>query len=440
MKPSNFDDLTKALANSTSRRHALRTMRTIGCFLARTMFAVSTLVASPAWGAAPVSGTLQVRQLATFDPFVNGILNGGASPRDGTRRVFFTSINGQVWIVQNDVLLPQPFIDVSSLLVRNFFNPFDECGLINITFHPDFRTNGKFYLRYSGVALNPADHHDVIIAEYRVNAANPNQGDASSGVVLYRLPQTQCQHTGGSLFFGQDGKLYASFGHGSAIGDPIIHGQNPDEAYSALIRIDVDGAQPYAIPTDNPFGNEVYAYGFRNPFACNVDRQHGDIYCADVGEDQREEIDLIRAGGNYGFPILEGSACFPAGTPSCTPPVDYVAPVIEYDHTVGQSIQGGVLYRGHNINKLRGIMVVGDFGSGNPSNFIPPRFLGFDKKRNAWQRFPLQVQGAEFHDAPIIFIEDESGEIYFTTVSVLDFQAHIYKVVGANIVKKKRNR
>jgi glucose/arabinose dehydrogenase len=224
--------------------------------------------------------------------------------------------------------------------------------------------------------------------------------------------------------------LYASFGHGAGVGEPIIHGQNPAELYSALIRINVDGAFPYSIPNDNPFGNEVYAYGFRNPFACNPDRATGEVYCADVGEDQREEIDRIVPGGNYGFFILEGSACFPAGTPSCTPPLGYVAPVIEYDHTVGTSVQSATIYRGHKINDLRGVMFVADFGS---PGIFPANYFGFKRTSSGWSRFTFNVTGIRFGEAPVTVIEDEKGELYFTTISLVDYQTRIYKVVDATV-------
>lgn len=380
--------------------------------------------------AAQSAGTLEVREVGALPLFGGfGILSGGSSPRDERKRVFFTSLSGQVVVVENDMLSSQVFLDVSALLVRDSSNPFDERGLTNLTFHPDFRHNGKFYVRYSGASTSGADH-DVVIAEYRCADKKCTAGDAGSGRVLFRLPQTQGMHTGGALFFGHDGKLYASFGHGAAIGEPIIHGQDPTELYSALIRIDVDAAFPYAIPADNPFGNEVYAYGFRNPFACNPDRATGKIYCADVGEDQREEIDLIVPGGNYGFPILEGSACFPSGTPTCTPPPGYVAPVLEYDHTVGTSAQSATIYRGRKIKAFRGTMFVADFG--NPGIF-PAHYFGFTRTALGWSRFTFDVTGIGPAEAPVIVVEDEKGELYFTTISFVDFQTRIYKVVDATV-------
>lgn len=380
--------------------------------------------------AAQSVGTLEVREVGALSLFGGyGILSGGSSPRDKRKRVFFTSLSGQVVVVENGMLSSQAFLDVTNLLVRDSSNPFEERGLTNITFHPNFRHNGKFYLRYSGISTSGANH-DVVIAEYRCTDKKCGAGDPNSGRALFRLPQTQGMHTGGALFFGHDGKLYASFGHGAAIGQPIIHGQDPTELYSALIRIDVDVAFPYAIPADNPFGNEVYAYGFRNPFACNPDRATGEIYCADVGENQREEIDLILQGGNYGFPILEGSACFPSGTRTCTPPFGYIAPVIEYDHTVGTSVQSATIYRGRKIKALRGTMFVADFG--NPGIF-PAHYFGFTRTASGWNRFIFDVTGVGPAEAPVIVVEDEKGELYFTTVSLADFQTRIYKVVDAKV-------
>ena len=401
------------------------------------------------------TGTLTVEEVAAFPiiPFppnfnnpVFGILSGGSSPPKERKpnRVFFTSLSGQVFVVEDGVLRPDPFMDVSSLLARNP-DPFafDERGLINIAFHPKFKKNRKFYLRYSAPNGQPDPAHDVVIAEFRCLDPECKYGDLTSGKVIYRLPQTQGMHTGGALFFGRDRMLYASFGHGSALGEPIIHGQNPDEPYSAIIRIDIDEF-PYAIPNNNPFDNEVYAYGFRNPFACNVDRKTGKIYCADVGELQREEIDLIKRGGNYGFPILEGSACFPLGAISCVEPDDYVPPVIEYDHSVGTSVQSAVVYRGRMLRALRGIMFVADFGNPIiaqtglpifPSPAMPGGFLGFRRHGHDWKRFTFEVFGTgplEF-ESPVIVVEDRKGELYFTTVSLLDFQTRIYRVVDATV-------
>jgi glucose/arabinose dehydrogenase len=191
--------------------------------------------------------------------------------------------------------------------------------------------------------------------------------DAGTEAVLLSLPQPFSNHNGGHILFGPDGFLYAGFGDGGGANDPMDHGQNPDTLFATLLRLDVDRGTPYAIPPDNPFAagggrGEVWAYGLRNPWRFSFDPATGQLWAADVGQDQWEEIDIIVGGGNYGWNIREGAHCF--GGAQCDT-AGLLDPVAEYDHSQGCSITGGFVYRGSAVPALTGAYVYGDFCSGN---------------------------------------------------------------------------
>ena len=210
-------------------------------------------------------------------------------------------------------MLTQPFLDVSNQLVP--INPgYDERGLLGIAFHPDFKTNHKFYVYYSVPSNTSGSDHKGILVEYMVSANNPDVADISTKRILLEVEEPESNHNGGNLVFGPDGYLYIGLGDGGGGGDEhgtFGNGQNLGTLLGKIIRIDVNG-QPYTVPKDNPFVNrtdarpEIWAYGLRNPWRFSFDRVTKQLFAGDVGQNKYEEVDIITKGGNYGWRIKEG--------------------------------------------------------------------------------------------------------------------------------------
>lgn len=253
-----------------------------------------------------------------------------------------------------------------------------EAGLLGMAFHPDFAANGEVFLSYTrGTDL------ESVVSRFEVDSSTGNL-DVDSEEVLLTIDQPQGNHNGGNVAFGPDGFLYIGFGDGGGSGDPQGNGQNTTNVHSTILRIDVDGGSPYAIPADNPFaGNtecfqgtstmdcpEIFAWGFRNPWRFSFDRDTGDLWVGDVGQGSWEEVNRVEISENYGWNEREGAHCYPPGTTNCD--TDNVDPIAEYDHSQGNSVTGGYVYRGTGISDLQGFYLFGDFGSGRiwalPSN------------------------------------------------------------------------
>jgi glucose/arabinose dehydrogenase len=240
----------------------------------------------------------------------------------------------------------------------------NEEGLLGLAFHPDFRNNGLFYVNYT--ASSP---DRTVIARYRVDPQQPGRADPASAREILSFEQSFSNHNGGQLAFGPDGYLYIAVGDGGSGGDPLGHAQNRATLLGSLLRIDVDhpaGGKPYGIPPENPYaGNtqgwreEIYAYGLRNPWRFSFDPPTGRLWAADVGQNAYEEIDLIVAGGNYGWNILEGNHCY---LDADCDSAGLIPPVWEYDHSQGRSVTGGYVVRGS--SRLAGAYVYADYVSG----------------------------------------------------------------------------
>jgi len=343
---------------------------------------------------------------------------------DGSNRLFVADQPGKIYIIDNGKLLKIPFLDLTAKMVK--VNPiYDERGLLGLAFHPEYKTNGRFFVYYSGPKTAEGVDHESIIAEYTVSFEDPNIADSSSEKIILRIDQPESNHNGGQLAFGPDGYLYIGVGDGGGAGDQhgdMGNGQNISTLLGSILRIDVDSATPYAIPEDNPFvggegRDEIYAYGFRNPYRFSFDKLTGALYVADVGQDEWEEIDIVENGGNYGWRILEGTYPYDLNlaeylnisVESLKPPIH------EYSHNVGRSIIGGYVYRGNQSSSLLGMYVFGDWSTG----FVKPDgklYYLSEIEPGVWERFEFLLHTEKPLKRFIFgFGEDETGEIYVVT-------------------------
>ena len=240
----------------------------------------------------------------------------------------------------------------------------NEAGLLGMAFHPKFATNGQVFLSYTKPSATSPANLKSVIARY-VSRNGGDTLDLTSGVELLSFDQPYTNHNGGHIAFGPDGMLYAGFGDGGSAGDPQNNSQNKNVLFGKMLRLDVDHGTTYSIPPSNPFAGgggrgEIYAYGLRNPWRFSFDRDTGDLWVGDVGQDKFEEVDKVTLGGNYGWSIREADHCFKQ---PCTG-TSLIKPVAEYPHADGISITGGFVYRGTAIPGLVGNYVYGDYGSG----------------------------------------------------------------------------
>lgn len=332
----------------------------------------------------------------------------GAHAEDGTDRLFIVEQWGRIRVIQNGTLLEEPFLDISSKLVR-INASYDERGLLGIAFHPRYEENGRFFIYYS--APTNRDNHKSLLVEYRVSPDNPNLADPESERLLLEILQPESNHNGGQLAFGPDNLLYIGLGDGGGAGDQhgtIGNGQSLDTLLGKILRINVDADEPYSIPSDNPFVGdpavlpEIWAYGFRNPWKFSFDRATSRLFCGDVGQNRWEEINIVEKGGNYGWRVMEGAHCF-------NPPRDCdtsgkILPIAEYNHSLGRSITGGYVYRGVAYPSLVGKYVFGDWDN--------RLFYLIENTDGSWtmEEFIIENKPASLY--VLSFMEDEAGEIY----------------------------
>lgn len=284
---------------------------------------------------------------------------------DNTNRIFVTDLYGKIYVFPNDsnVTLSQKkiFLDIVNLATYD-----GEMGLLGLAFHPNYASNGYFYVNYNDVNTNK-----TTIARFSRSAGDPDKADSLSEFKILQIYQPYSNHKGGQIFFGTDGYLYIGMGDGGSQGDPGNRAQNPDSLLGKILRIDVNstsGGNNYAIPPDNPYAisggaKEVYALGFRNPWRFSQDPVTGIIYAGDVGQNNFEEVNILQNGGNYGWRITEGYSCY--NPPSGCDTSGITMPVKVYDHTGGNcSVTGGYVYRGTRRPELTGAYIYGDYCSG----------------------------------------------------------------------------
>src|SRR5919106_172318 len=372
--------------------------------------------------------------------------NWGVSAPGDPDRLFVVDQPGIVWSLDLDSGMRTVFLDVSDRLVAlGAFGPgtFDERGLLGLAFDPDYATNGLLYT-YSSEPVNGAadfstmpvgttPNHQSVVAEWRV----PNPQNAASVVdpstrrELLRIDEPQFNHNVGALNFGPDGFLYISLGDGGAADDQEVghslqgNGQDPSNILGTIIRIDPSGSNSangsYGIPSDNPFVgqegfvSEIWAYGFRNPFRFSFDSASGGLVVGDVGQNDIEEVDAVRKGGNFGWRLKEGSFIFdpngadPGFVTADQPggPPGLINPVAQYDHDEGIAVVGGFVYRGSDIRRLRGSYVFGDFERPDSDEgrlfFLPGRRNIREFLLDGQESLGINLDG---------FGQDANGELY----------------------------
>jgi glucose/arabinose dehydrogenase len=322
------------------------------------------------------------------------------APAGDFARLFVVEKTGRIRIVKDGVLLPDPFLDLSAQVSSG-----GEQGLLGLAFDPDYATTGRFVVHYTDLDGNTA------LSRFQVSA-DPDRADPATGQVVLSAIQPFDNHNGGQLTFGPDGFLYLGLGDGGSSGDPGNRGQDLSDLLASILRIDVRTGDPYTVPPDNPFVGqpnarpEVWSYGLRNPWRFSFDRANGDLYIADVGESQLEEIDVSPAaegggkGVNYGWSVMEGARCF-HGT-GCDQ-TGLTLPVLEYDHSHGCSITGGYVYRGSAIPAIQGHYFYSDFCQRWVRSF---RYAaGMATEETSW---PALNTGGTI----VSFGEDAAGEMY----------------------------
>ncbi len=288
------------------------------------------------------------------------------SPNDGTDRNFVIEQSGVIKVFKNN---PNVKNAASFLNIEKKVRSGGEMGLLGLTFHPDYKNNGYFYVNYTA-----GEKLHTVISRFKVSENNPNLADPASEIILLTFDQPFENHNGGKVAFGNDGYLYIATGDGGAGGDPHKNGQSKKTLLGKILRIDVNKASgnfKYSVPADNPFaGNqnsfreEIFAYGLRNPWRFSVDHVTGDVWVGDVGQNKIEEVDIVKKGGNYGWNTMEAEECFKAD--NCSKE-GLSLPVWSYKQgsETGRSITGGYVYRGKKLAALKGKYIYGDYVSGN---------------------------------------------------------------------------
>jgi glucose/arabinose dehydrogenase len=330
-----------------------------------------------------------------------------APPGDPTR-LFIVEQTGRIRIVKNGSLLSGSFLDLSGQISST-----GERGLLGLAFHPQYAQNGVFVVNYTDT------NGDTQISRFTVSA-NPDVANAGSEQVVLSVGQPASNHNAGMVAFGPDGYLYVALGDGGGGGDPFDNGQDRTTLLGSLLRIDIDGGTPYAIPSTNPYASsqtfrqEIWSYGLRNPWRFSFDRLTGDLYIGDVGQNAREEIDVQPAssmgGENYGWNIMEGNICFSPST-GCNQS-GLTLPALDYTHAIGCSVTGGYVYRGSAIPAIQGRYFYGDFCGGWIRSFLYQN--GQVSEETQWLTGVGSITS---------FGEDALGELYVTVSS-----GSVYKI------------
>ncbi|HLB47798.1 MAG TPA: PQQ-dependent sugar dehydrogenase [Anaerolineales bacterium] len=368
-----------------------------------------TPVAQPTGAAAlPPSGVAEIPPTASsavsppdpsccaLVPIVDGLVRPTYLTHAGDDRLFVLEQQGRIRIAADGTLLDTPFLDTTSLVGSEA----NEQGLLGLAFHPNYASNGQFFVNYTNRSGN------TVVARFTVSS-DPDRADPASAKILLTIDQPFENHNGGDLVFGPDGLLYIGMGDGGSAGDPYGNGQNADVLLGKMLRLNVD--DPNAKP-------EIWAIGLRNPWRFSFDRATGDLFIGDVGQGDWEEIDYVPAplpatGPNFGWNILEGTHRYS----TFGDVAGLTGPVAEYSQNEGGcSVTGGYVYRGSALPSLDGVYFFGDYCSGFIWTLVP-------NGQDAWDSALFVQSGLNISS----FGEDASGELY-----VVDHGGAVYKLMG----------
>jgi uncharacterized protein (TIGR03437 family) len=338
------------------------------------------------------------------DILLEPVLSGLSSPvfvgnaHDGSKRLFVVEQTGKIKVLRPGSTSPTTFLDLSANIVCC-----GERGLLGLAFHPQYSANGRFFVDYTRKSDGA-----TVISEFQVSAANADVAQTTEKILL-TISQPFENHNGGMVVFGPDDYLYIGMGDGGSANDPGNRAQNTQVLLGKILRLDVDhpnGTVPYSSPSTNPFfgaaagADEIYAFGMRNPWRFSFDRQTGQLYVGDVGQNAREEVDIVTLGGNYGWRVMEGTQCTGLGPASCNGG-NFIPPIIDYGHSGGRcSITGGYVYRGSGGTFQPGQYLFGDYCSGEIFS-LTQGAMALVKSSG------LQVSS---------FGEDEAGELYVVSL------------------------
>jgi cysteine-rich repeat protein len=354
------------------------------------------------------------------------------APRLDPRRLFIVEQEGRIRIVRDGALLDTPFLDIEEQV-----SCCGERGLLSLAFHPGYEDNGVFFVNYTDNA------GATVVARFRVGA-DPDRADPDSERILLTIAQPFSNHNGGQIAFAPDGTLFVGMGDGGSGDDPLETGQDDSTLLGKLLRLDVDvdeaaaeaSGEWYEVPADNPRAGEgrplglIWAKGLRNPWRFGFDRLTGDLYIGDVGQDRREEIDVLPAshsgGANFGWDIFEGNLCHePAPFPECPEQLaPFTPPVLDYPRRDGCSVTGGLVYRGCALPGLRGQYFFSDYCSA----FLRTFELRDGVVTGLLDRTAALAPDGGFTIGRVVsFGEDARGELYLA-----DFGGEVYRIVPAD--------
>jgi glucose/arabinose dehydrogenase len=355
-------------------------------------------------------GSVRLRLVRTLTGLQSPLFLTNAG--DGSGHVFVVEQRGAVRIVAaNGHLVRAPFLDIADRVSQDG----GERGLLGLAFHPNYLHNGRFFVDYTD------RNGDTVVSEFR--RRDSSHANPGSERVIMHIKQPYANHNGGMLAFAPDGMLYVGMGDGGSGGDPQGNGQNRDVLLGKLLRVDVDGKKPYAIPSDSPFAGtagtrpEIWAYGLRNPWRFSFDRTTGALFIGDVGQGNWEEIDVAAAGKggqDYGWNVMEGRHCF-APSSGCSR-AGLTLPVAEYGHDQGCAVTGGYVYRGSTYPALAGIYLFGDYCTGRIWGLAAASAV-----RGSASAAVLLDSGLRISS----FGEDQKGELY-----VVDLDGSVYRVTA----------
>jgi glucose/arabinose dehydrogenase len=320
-----------------------------------------------------------------------------ANAGDGSLRLFVALQGGKIVVYSGGKLLSTPFLNITDLVTCC-----GERGLLSVTFHPNYKTNGFFFVYYTNTSGN------LVLARFKVSS-NRNIAIKSSKKILLTISHpTNANHNGGKIAFGRDGFLYLSVGDGGGGGDQPNNAQNLGKLLGKILRINVNSGSPYSIPAGNPFANvtgakkEIWAFGYRNPWRWSFDRANGNMFVGDVGQNLYEEIDFQPAsstgGENYGWRLMEGNHCYNPSSNCNNGSVKL--PIIEFGHSTGCSVIGGYVYRGESIPAIVGTYLYSDYCAGN--------IWGATNASGKWTSSQLLATGFNVST----FGEGEKGALY----------------------------